>query len=265
MGASCNCSKNTDNIKEVVALSVTSGPAKSTGQESGGSATDLSTYKQDNASAMHKKILEAYNAAVAQSPPDLKTLKLAALKAKDKDWNHIFTLLTHCTRLQRLHLWKVTISAKSLDQLGDRLATLTQLEYLMLGDMSLGSYGITHLRDGLKELVRIRELILTVNFLSADHIEILMPALINLRNLEILSMDENELSNKGSELIAGLLEKLQRVRDVSLKFNSVGHKGLMALVPWVTRRRGLVVRLDGNDLNDDEYDLLEQAHLDAAA
>lgn len=264
MGASCNCSKNTDNIKEVVALPTPSGMPKPAAPENGQTA-GLAAYKRDNATSMHKKILEIYSVAVAQLPPGLTSLKLTTFKAKEKDWTHLFTLLAYCGRLQRLHLWKVTISAKNLDQLGDQLAVLTQLEYLMLGDMSLGSYDLTHLRDGMKELVKMRELILTVNFLSADHLLVLWPGLLMMTNLEVLVLDENELSNKGSELVAGLLEKLKRVRDVSLKFNSVGHKGLVALVPWVTRRRGLVVRLDGNDLSDDEYDLLEQAHLDAAA
>ena len=264
MGASCNCSKSTDNIKEVVAVTSPSGLPRSAAAE-GGSTEDLAVYKRDNTSSMHKKVLELYSTALLQTPPGLTSFKLTTLKAKDKDWAHLFILLTHCGRLQRLHLWKVTISAKSLDQLGNQLVALTQLEYLMLADMSLASYDLTRLSDGFKGLVRMRELILTVNYISADHLTVLLPGLMMMRDLEVLVLDENELGNKGSEVVAGLLEKLKRVRDVSLKFNSVGHKGLVALVPWVTRRRGLVVRLDGNDLNDDEYDLLEQAHLDAAA
>lgn len=260
MGTACNCSKSTDGVKDVVALST---PGRPTISEGPGS--ELAVYERENATQMHKKILELYKSALVQNPPGLTSLKLNTLKAKDKDWVHIFTLLQHSEQLQRLHLWKVTISGKSLDQLGDSLMGLKRLEYLMIGDMSLASLDLTHLRDGLKGLESLKELIMTVNYLNGDHLAILLPGLVMLKRLEFLSLDENELGNKGVGMVVALLESLKRLRDVSLKFNSVSRKGLMAILPWITRRRGLVVRLDGNDLNDDEYDQLEQAHLEAAA
>jgi Ran GTPase-activating protein (RanGAP) involved in mRNA processing and transport len=259
MGAACSCSKTNDNIKDVVAFT---SPSAAASQPIEGA---LATYKRDNAGSMHSKVLALYNTAITQLPHDISDIKLSACKTKDKDWVHVFYLFTSSSRIQRLSLWKVTISAASFAQLSTHLATMLSLEQLSLSDMYLSSLEVDKLRDGLKGLVKLKELMLSVNNLRAEQLQVLFPALQNLTRLEIMSLDENELGDKGAALIAELLEVLKRVRDISLKFNSIGHKGLKVLLPWIMRRPGLIVRLDGNDLSDEEYDELEQAYSEAIA
>ena len=259
MGAACNCSKTNDNVKDVVAFT---SPSAAISQPIEGA---LATYKRDNAASMHRKVLALYNTAITQLPHDISDIKLAACKVKDKDWAHVFHLFTCTSRMQRLSLWKLTISAASFAQLTTHLATMFSLEYLSLSDMNLSSLEMDKLRDGLKGLVKLKELLLSVNNLTAEQLQVLFPALQNLTRLEVISLDENELGDKGAALIAELLEVLKRGRDISLKFNSIGHKGLKALLPWIMRRPGLIVRLDGNDLSDEEYDELEQAYSQAVA
>jgi len=259
MGAACGCSKPTDNIKDVVALTSLTATVLQPGEG------DLAAYQRDNAGCMHNKVKALYTAALTQQPQGLSDIKLSACKAKNKDWTHISHLFACSVHIQRLALWKVTISAGSFALLSLHLATMTQLESLTLSDMDLASFQMEQLADGLKAMGELRELVLSVNSLRAEQFQELAPALLSLKNLQVVALDENEVGNKGAQLIAELLEELRRVRDISLKFNSISHAGLKALLPWVRRRPGLVVHLDGNDLNDEEYDELEQAHIEAAA
>lgn len=259
MGAACGCSRTNDNIKEVVALTT---PAVTTLQSG---EADLATYQRKNAKQMHNKVQALYTSALTQPVPGLSDIKLSACKTKDKDWEHLFHLFTYSVHIQRLVLWKVTISQGSFAQLSRHLAVMTELESLMLGDMGLSSLEIDSLAEGLKGLGKLKELFLTVNNLKIEQFKVLFPALQTLKYLQVLSLDENYLGDTGAQLIAELLRVLTRVSEVSLKFNIINSAGLKALLPWVRRRPGLVVRLEGNDLSDEEYDELEQAHLEAVA
>lgn len=270
MGAACNCSKSIKNVKDTIPNTVPSPPGTTQGDikppvsKKGvpleAQLQALAAYRSTNQAAFHKKITEMFNQVQGELLKGVAALKLNTMKMKEKDWEHFLYLLEYCEKLRRLHLWKVTIKQSELNLFSAHLMLFDQLEYLMLGDMNLGSLALNLLGETFKKLTRVKELILTVNYLNSEHLGQLVPGILHMQNLELISLDENELGNRGAELTAELIIKLPRLTDVSVKFNSIGTKGLMVMLPLASKRPGMIIRLDGNDLNDDEYDMLEEAH-----
>ena len=154
---------------------------------------------------MHRNIAKVYDKVICQMPGNVPKIKLKGFNTKDGDWAHFCYLLPYCDRLLRVHIWHVSISQESLDQLAERIGQMPLLEYLALGDISLAALGLASLRDALKELARMKELVLASNSLQMENLQILVPALSTLKQLTKLNLDENRLGNEGAVLIASLL------------------------------------------------------------
>lgn len=255
MGGACNCSK-TITAKDAV-TNISGAQSLPVNSEGINLAGVLTQYKKENEATMHRNIVKVYDKVICQMPGRVPKIKLKDFNAKDRDWAHFCYLLPYCDRLLRVHIWQVSISQESLDQLAERIGQMALLEYLTLGDINLGALSLASLRDALKELARMKELELTSNSLQVEHLQVLVPALLTLKRLTKLNLDENQLGNEGAVLIASLLGQLKKLRAVLLRYNVVGSRGFDALVQAMKRKGGFVM-LEGNDLSDAQYAELEK-------
>ena len=255
MGVACNCSRNPDSVKDTVPSTfpgvLLARPQPTTDSISlEDQRRAIREFRESNRKSMHRKIGDLAAVVMEGLDNGVKDIKLHLVKMKDRDWEQFGFVLQFCGKLTRLDLWKLTISNSSLNLLCTHILQLDRLESLTLSDMNLASYALFPLTETLKSLGKLKELGLSVNYFSSEHFAMLMPSLLMLRDLETISLDENELGDLGAEHCALLIEKLPRLRDVSLKYNSIGQKGFASLLPVIAKRRGLVLRLEGNEMGE---------------
>lgn len=255
MGVVCNCSK-TIAVKDAV-INTSGRQSLPVNSEGINLASVLAQYKHENEATMHRNIVKVYDKVIGQKPERSPKIKLKGFKAKDKDWTHFSYLLSYCDRLLRVHIWQVSISQESFDLLMDRIGHMPLLEYLALGDINLAALSLVSLRDALKELARMKELVLASNSLQEEHLQILVPALLTLKQLTKLNLDENRLGNEGAVMIASLIGQLKKLRAVMLRYNVFSSTGFHALMKAMKCKGGFMM-LEGNDLSEAEYAVLEK-------
>ena len=258
MGTACNCSRSPAHIVDASVPNTQSNNVKVANTEASDCMVQLTTYLHAHQAEMHKKVLELFCNSQVKMPCGLLEINLRSLKFKEKDWDHLCTLMSYSEKLQKLRLAKITITMESLKQLAARLRTLTELKELELVDMNLNEFDIGRLADGLRGLSNNLKLLdLSSNNLKLEQLQLLIPPLVGMNGLQVLILDENRLGDEGAQMIASHMSAMRQLRIVSLNYNDMGPKGLQALLPWM-QRRGSHVSLEGNDLSDAHYHMIEK-------